>query len=153
MENVLVKEKIINTISEVRQISFKEKKGASEEMINSFLDAVLELKSYISEKTDKVNYISGLLEEITWFDDIDDECLQLINDVIASSRDLSSSLIRTYVFLNNKYRVKGIATKEINQFRGSIEDFKESYEDLESVYFFLPHMPEFQETKKMLSLL
>ncbi len=153
MDNVLVREKIINTVSEVRQISFKEKKDSSEEMINSFLDAVLELKSYISEKTVKVDYISGLLEEITWFDELDDDCLQLINDVIASSKDLNSSLIRTYVNLNKKYRANGIATKEINQFRNSIDNFKESYEDLESVFFFLPHMPEFQETKKMLSLL
>ena len=39
------------------------------------------------------------------------------------------------------------------EIKNSIDELKESYEDLESVFFFLPKMPDFVETTTKLSLM
>ncbi|MCA1751477.1 MAG: hypothetical protein LC670_06730, partial [Flavobacteriales bacterium] len=64
---------------------------------------------------------------------------------------LHSSLLRQYISLG-LLRKRGIAKEEIKGFKNSIDELKESFEDLESVFFFLPEMPEFVETTKRLSL-
>jgi hypothetical protein len=64
---------------------------------------------------------------------------------------LHSTLIRQYVSLN-LIRSKGIAKDEIKNFKNAVDDLKENYQDLESVYFFLPEIPDFKETTKLLSL-
>ncbi len=75
----------------------------------------------------------------------------LINDIISVGKDLDSSLIRQYVGFDF-LRKKGIAKEEIKNFKKSIDGLKESYSDLESVFFFLPEISEFKETTKLLSL-
>ena len=75
-----------------------------------------------------------------------------LNDLIASIKDAHSILIKQYVSLNY-IRSKGIAKEEISKFKSSIDDLKESYQDLESVFFFLPEIPDFKETTKQLSLI
>ena len=75
----------------------------------------------------------------------------LINDLVSSAKDLHSTLIRQFVsmlFL----RKRGIAKEEIKEFKNAVDDLKESYSDLESIFFFLPKMPDFVETTKELSL-
>ena len=52
----------------------------------------------------------------------------------------------------NDLRKKGIAKEAIKDFKNSIDELKEAYEDLESVFFFLPEMPDFKETTSKLSL-
>ncbi|WMN11379.1 hypothetical protein QYS49_38175 [Marivirga salinae] len=76
----------------------------------------------------------------------------LLNDIISSAKDLRTSLIRQYISLNFLIS-NGIAKDEIKEFKNSIDELKESYEDLESVFFFLPEMPDFVETTKKLSLI
>ena len=75
----------------------------------------------------------------------------MLNDIISLAKDLRSSLIRRYVSMN-VLRQKGIAKKEIKEFKIAIDDLKETYEDWESIFFFLPKMPDFIETTKKLSL-
>ena len=82
---------------------------------------------------------------------MDQECLMVANDLISAAKDLSSSLVRQYVSMNI-IRSKNIARDEIKDFKNSIDEFKESYMDLESILFFLPEMPDFVETTKQLSL-
>lgn len=53
----------------------------------------------------------------------------------------------------NAIRKKGIAKEEVNEFKNAIDELKETYFDLASVFFFLPKMPEFVETTKQLSLI
>ena len=147
----VTKDKISNTVNEVRQISFEEKINSSEEKINSFLDAILDFKNNLIEKSNKIIELADKLEQITWLTVDDNECLMLLNDLIAQSKDLHSSLIRNYVVFA-PLRQKGIAKDEIRTYKSAIDDFKESYIDLESVFFFLPEIPEFKETTRELSL-
>ena len=147
-------EKISQTFNEVRKVSFHEKKEASmsEESINAFLDKIIEFKKLLHEKTQKIALINENLEKITWFDDLEEEALIMINETISLCRDLHSTLIRFYVRLNF-LKIKGIAKNEIKVFKSVIDDLKEISEDLESVFFFLPQMPDFKETTKKLSLI
>lgn len=153
MEALDYKSKISETLSEVRSFSFKEKKESAmnEEMVNAFLDAILDFKSNMQEKAGKIAYIAERMESLTWITNPDEDSLMMLNDLISGAKDVHSSLIRQYVSLN-PVRKKGIAQKEINSFKQSIDDLKEACEDLESVFFFLPEIPEFVETTKQLSL-
>jgi len=153
MECLSHKSEISNTFSSVRNFSFEEKKFSiyNEERMNAFLDAILEFKNTFQRKTEKIVEINDRIERLTWFNDLDEESLMLINDLISSIKDLHSTLIRQYVSLN-LIRSKGIAKEEIKNFKNAIDDLKENYQDLESVYFFLPEIPAFKETTKLLSL-
>ena len=75
----------------------------------------------------------------------------MFKDIISLGKDLHSSLIRQYVSFSD-LRQRGIAKNEIRDFKNPIDELKESYYDLESVFFFLPEISEFKETTKLLSL-
>jgi len=78
MECVSHKAEIKNTFSSVREFSFNEKRNPvfDEEKMNMFLDAISDFKSAIKEKTLNIYDLNKKLERITWFDDIDEECLK-----------------------------------------------------------------------------
>lgn len=153
MECLSHKSEIQNTFSSVRSFSYAEKKSplSEEELTNKFLDAILDFKSLLKDKTYRIYETNENIEKLTWLNDLDDECLMIINDLISAAKDLHSSLIRQYVSMNY-LRKQGIAKEEIKDFKNSIDELKEAYSDLESVFFFLPEMPDFVETTKQLSL-
>ncbi len=122
-----------------------------EDRVNEFLDVIIEFKSKLSEKTKKIDEVNSRVESLTWFNDVDEEGLMLLNDLISAAKDLRTSLVRQFVAMG-LLRKKGIARQEVKNFKCAIDDLKESYEDLESVFFFLPEMPDFVETTKKLSL-
>jgi len=154
MECLSNKSKIQNTFSSVRDFSYSEKRNlmSENELNNAFLDAMLDLKSSIKNKTKRIFEVNDNIEKLTWFNDLDDECLMLTNDLISAAKDLHSSLVRQYISLDF-LRKKGVAKEEIKEFKTSIDELKETYQDLESVFFYLPEMPEFVETTKQLSLI
>ena len=153
MECVAHKLEIVDTFSSVRTFSFSEKKCPlmDHERINSLLDSLFDFKSSLKEKTETINSFNDRIEKISWYNDLDEECLMLINDLTAMIKDLHSSLIRQYISINYLMQ-KGIAKNEINDFKYAIDNLKENYQDLESAFFFLPLMPDFKETTKQLSL-
>lgn len=153
MTSVKQKSEITATFETVRALSYDEKKKnyLDEEKINSFLDGIIDFKILLKNKTEKIFSINEKIESITWYDDLNDECLMILNDIIAASKDLRSSLVRQYISMTF-LRQKGIAKEEIKTFKSAIDELKEAYEDLETVFFFLPNMPDFVETTKQLSL-
>ena len=60
------KSEIANTFSKIRKFSYKEKRIPilDEEKINSFLDAILDFKSDLKEKTDKTYEVNERLEKV-----------------------------------------------------------------------------------------
>lgn len=154
MECLSNKLKIQNTFSSVRDFSFSEKRNplSEDEINNQLLDTILVLKKTIKNKTKKINEVNEKIEQLTWFNDLDEECLMLTNDLISAAKDLRSSLIRQYISFDF-LRKKGIAKEEIKEFKNAIDELKENYQDLESVFFYLPELPEFVETTKQLSLI
>ena len=143
------KPEITRTIERVREFSFEEKKEAAldEQKVNRFLDTIIAFKKLLSNKSTKINHLVEQIESITWFDDLDKESLMLVNDLISSIRDLRYSLLRQYVTMRY-IRTKGIAKVETKNFKNAIDDLEEMANDLESRFFFLPSMPDFQETTK-----
>lgn len=153
MVSVTYKNQITETFENVRKLSFDEKKESAfdEVKINKLLDEILEFKKRFADKTNKINALVEKIENITWFTNLDNESLMSINDLISSIRDLHSSLLRQYISLNF-ISTKGVAKEEIKDFKCSIDDLKDVAADLESTFFFLPNIPDFQETTKELSL-
>ncbi len=154
MDCLEYKSRISETFEKVRVLSFNEKKESvfDETQINNLLDKILDFKKKFTDKTNRINSLVVKIEEITWFNEIDNENLMSINDLISSIRDLHSSLLRQYISLGF-LRSKGIAKDEIKRFKASIDDLKDVAADLESRFFFLPNIADFQETTKELSLL
>ena len=153
MECLSHKEEITNTFTNVRSFSYQEKVNVlDEEKVDLLLDTIIEFKEMLVNKSSRILDINERIEKLTWYSNLDDECLMLLNDLISSAKDLRSTLIRQYASLNS-LRKKGIAKEEIKDFKYSIDELKESYEDLESVFFFLPKIQGFKETTKRLSLI
>lgn len=147
------KPQIAETFDKVRKLSFEEKKEAlfEESKINKLLDTILEFKKVYTTKTAKIESLIEKIEQITWFNKLDKESLMLVNDLISSIRDLHSSLLRQYISLN-LIHPKGIAKDEIKNFKHAIDDLKDVASDLDSRFFFLPNIADFQETTIELSL-
>lgn len=154
MKCLSAKSEISDTFYNVREFSFHEKRESlyDEEKVNTFLDAIIELKNSLDKKNNTINDLIEKIEKLTWYDNLDNDCLMLINDLISSIKDLHSTLIRQYISLDN-IRSKGIAKEEIKEFKLAIDDLKETYQDLESVFFFLPELPAFKETTTLLTLI
>ena len=154
MEFLTNKEEISGTYESVREYSYQEKKSPllKEGIINSFLDAILDFKSDLKKKTEIINEFNQHFEKVTWINAIDEECLRLLNDLISITKDLYSTLIRQYVMMD-PLRQRGIAKNEIKDFKLAVDELRESFTDLESVFFFLPEMPDFVETTNELSLI
>lgn len=154
MDCLTYKPQILETFQNVRNLSFEEKKEAvlDEKKINGLLDKILDFKKSLTTKTDKIEDVIEKTEKITWFNNLDQDSLILINDLVSSIRSLHSSLRRQYNSFNF-LRTKGIAKEEIKNFKSAIDDLKDIANDLDSRFFFLPNNDEFEETTKELSLI
>lgn len=147
-----IQDKIQFVVDEVKNTSFKEK--THEEKVNDFLDAILSFKKNLNSRVSKMYKLIEKMESLTWYTDVSKDDLMKLNELIAAARDLHSILIRRYVSFNTPLiRKKGIAIEELKAFKHSIDDFRETYEDLESIFFFLPKYSEFIETTKQFSQL
>jgi len=143
MECLTQKMKILSVYKSISDFSFQEKIIAQKSAY-ALVENILDLKCMLLEKSNKLDDIVKRMEAITWFNNIDDACKQLINDIIASANDLHTVLIKELKITPDIYS-RGIAKEEINAFKNSIVDLKEASEDLESVFFKLPHIYEFKE--------
>lgn len=154
MDSLTYKDRIIETFQNVRSFSFEEKKEGvmDEKKINRMLDKILDFKQSLAAKTDKIEETIEKIEEITWFNEVDQESLYLINDLISTIKNLHSVLQKQYITFDF-LRTKGIAKEEIKNFKSSIDDLKDIGNDLDSRFFFLPNYDNFEETTKELSLI
>lgn len=142
---------ILNTSEKVRVFSYKQKVSLSENEQNDLLlDAILDIRQALIDTTNQIESINEEVLKLTWFNDLDEECLMLINDLIAAAKDCHSSMVRQYtrIIISD---TSGIGDEIISNYKLAIDDLKETYEDLESAFFFLPEMPEFKEVTKALN--
>lgn len=137
METLTVKSKIKETINEVLDLSKKQKseKKINEQEINKFLDQILDFQQVLNDKTNSVLHVNSKFSEFSRFcDSVDEECLQLIRQVLDISKKWHQKLIRSYVDLN-WIRKHNIANDSIANFKTAIDDLKEYNQDLEDLYF------------------
>ena len=138
--------KFINsTYRSVSRFSFDEKRNPqlTEQGINAFFDAILDLKAVLKNKVDRLQKTNSLFEHLTWYNNLDDDCLMRVNETISLAKELHSSLTLQYVSLS-RIRIKtGIAKEEIKRFNASLDDHKESFNDVENLFFVLPADDEF----------
>jgi len=146
------KENISHTVNTVSELSYSEKRDrlTKEAEIDRFLDHILDLKESIHKKTEGINNLNDLLYNIATFTGLDEDCLKLLNMLIAIGRDYHSTLDQQYSKLKE---LEEIASTEINDFGLSIDNLKENIDDLESIFFTLPKSPGFDDVTKELSLL
>src|ERR1700756_1028306 len=119
MECATSKVAINHTLKTVSDISYSEKTSSFliESDIDRFLDNVLEFNKLISAKIARVKEINGLLEKISWLDDLNNDCLKRLNALIGIGRDFHATLMKQYTVLEI------IKSHDIGT--DKIEDFKE----------------------------
>lgn len=122
-----------------------------EERVNKFLDGIIELRKHLTVNSDKLEILTDGIEDLTHLTGLNEDCLKAVSSLIASCNDLIGLHKRLYVRLNSAFRTKGIARGEIKRFKRHIEDFEESVQDLELVFFVLPSDEKFQTQSKRLS--
>jgi hypothetical protein len=85
MEGPTYKPQILETFQQVRNFSFEEKKEAviDEIKMNKFLDSIIDFKQSLKIKTDKIEEIIENTEKITWFNNLDDDSLLIVNDLVS----------------------------------------------------------------------
>jgi hypothetical protein len=85
MEVPTYKPQILETFQQVRNFSFEEKKEAviDEIKMNKFLDSIIDFKQSLKIKTDKIEEIIENTEKITWFNNLDDDSLLIVNDLVS----------------------------------------------------------------------
>jgi len=142
---------IKRTSKEIRHLSYTERKSYNDKL-NDLLDKINAFKSFLKDKTNSISTLNSKLERLTWYSDLDEECLEIISGIIAMVKDLHSILIRYYNDFN-ELRSNDIALEELNCFKSVIDDLEEINCDIESVFFELPFNDEFQEVNRKLSLL
>ena len=137
METLTVKSKIKDTINEVLDLSQKQmsEKKIREQAINKFLDHILDFQDMLDEKTNSILDVNSKFSEFSRFNEaVDEECLQLIRQVLDLSIKWHQKLIRFYVDLN-WIRKHNIANNAIANFKTAVDDLKEYNQDLEDLYF------------------
>lgn len=149
----ITKNLIKETDTFVRTFSFEEKKQplTEDDRNNRFLDAILHLKSILTERTQKINDLVEKMEGLTWLSGWTEDHLRLLNGLIASARDLHSVLIRKYVGFK-ALKKKDIAKKEIKELKSAIDNLRDVCQDLESTFFYLPAIPGYLETTREITI-
>jgi hypothetical protein len=148
------KQKISNTVNEVNELSYSEKRDSltKQAEIDRFLDHILDLKESLRKKNQGINNLNDLLYKIASFTGLDEDCLKLLNMLVGIGRDYYSTLERQYLKLA-ELEEQNIAIEEINEFGLSIDNLKENIDDLESIFFTLPKLPGFTDVTDELSSL
>jgi hypothetical protein len=85
MEGPTYKPQILETFQQVRNFSFEEKRESvtDEIKMNKFLDRIIDFKQSLKIKTDKIEEIIENTEKITWFNNLDDDSLLIVNDLVS----------------------------------------------------------------------
>jgi hypothetical protein len=85
MEGPTYKPQILETFQQVRNFSFEEKRESviDEIKMNKFLDSIIDFKQSLKIKTDKIEEIVENTEKITWFNNLDDDSLLIVNDLVS----------------------------------------------------------------------
>lgn len=147
------KQKVSKVLDEVKTTSFSERREikSEEEIINSFLDKIIDFKKNVATRTQKIEDISEKMETISWINEkMDDETLKDLNNLIVLAKDLHKTLIIHYVSFT-PLRKNGIAKEETANFKNALDTFKEVYSDIESTFFSLPNNKDFVEITKRIS--
>ena len=139
-------------VEEVKETSFKEKQHlkSEEELMNEFLDAMNELKTFLSSKTSKLDELTLKIQHLTWLKINKIKDLKVVNEIISNAKDLKNTLLKYYTIFK-KINFKGIAKKEIKSFGISIDNFGEAIDDLEYVFFVRPLDKEMNALSKKLA--
>ncbi len=147
-------DKLSKVVLAIKNAAYEEKQEirSEEEIINSFLDRINEFKSGLAKTTKKIDPLVDKIEELTWIlENPSSNDLSELNQLIVLAEDLRKSMIIKYVSFNY-LRSKGIAKDEISNFKSTIDNFTEAYKDLQSAFFTLPKIEDFQEISRRLSL-
>lgn len=121
-------EEVLTTVNTRKEevINYREKQ---QEIIDNFLDAVLEFNAFLNRISSELDTISEEIIKLTWKEKPEGECYSAYLELLEAGNKLHKSLIMKYVSYAN-FRRKGISKNEIKNFKQSVDNFHESLEDL-----------------------
>ena len=142
MSTLTLNQEIKKTSDQVKALGFKQKQQllSEQEIVDRFLDAIPKFKKGLTYRTNIMEDIADNVDLISRMGKPSQAALKELNGLISVLRDWHSVMVRDYVSLNS-IRKHNIAKGEIKAYKAAIDGLKEGYEDLESIYFFLPSIP------------
>lgn len=150
MECLTAKSKIQETFNEVNELANQKNiKALRQEAVDKFLDKIIVFTTSLDKQTNTITDINSKLENLSWIDNVDDECLDLIKDLLDKSKAVHKKLIRTYVKMSWVI-TKGIATKAMRDYKIALDDLREYNQDLEDLFFNLPADTAFNDANAKL---
>ena len=127
---------------------------SKEERTNKFLDNLLELHRDIDSISKHYEKGIFLLEKFTWVTDkgeFTEEDFKSIHEIKIASKIAHKRGIRDYVFFNNKF--KKLASKNIRVLKDTLDDFKETSEEIFDLLLNNFSDPELNEIEERLNKL
>lgn len=144
MEVIDSKIQISETFKEVEDYSHFST-NTRDRISDNFLDKILDLQKNINEDASFFEKLYCSIEKITWFDtlNLDHEFINKLRELIEITRKIHGHIIRDYVYLKNN--ANKFASKELKRLKLALDDIKELVNDVESIFFTLPHNNAFQK--------
>lgn len=152
MSTTECKELLENTFDSVSTYTFEKRKvkehtPTEDERNNAFLDSINLIKNGLIKETNEIDSLVNKVSQITWFNEVNDDCLKVINNILGSLKNLKGVLTRQYVGFDN-LRSKGIAKTEIALFKEAIDSIKELHDDINFRFFIGPNDDEFLKNEE-----
>jgi hypothetical protein len=155
MHAVIDKSAIQEAYTSVAVLRRTEDATDQEKLVNSFLDSILVLRSFVTERAIAMENLDEMLIKITHIahEELGPEDFKSLEELVGEAKLLYSSSNRLYAVLRPG-RDKGYIRAEAKRYKNAIDDFKETYQDIHNAFFVFPSDPEFQAiTQKLEQLL
>lgn len=140
---------ISNIGEEINQLISSSKSESSklteEERINSFLDRINNVRKDLIGRTEKVKMLDGLFSKLTWFEIQDQEEEELLKNLITKAKSFHDYRIRDFVSIKNSFWKDNICRKEISSYKNALDDFEESFHEVQQIFFDLRKDNEFND--------
>lgn len=121
------------------------------EQIDTMLDAILDYRHLMENRTEEIRRINELVQKLTWTSDppneADMEALEIIID--SCTHMLNDFLIKEKTFLESSELLKHLPTA-IDSFLEEVENLEENIDDLREIFFVIPQDKEFQKLNQQL---
>lgn len=102
---------------------------------DALLDKINDLRSKIVNKTEALKELDSLFAKLTWIEKYSDSELENLSKLIKSARKFHKSLLIQFTHINNIESKDKLFRNELPLFKSAIDDFEESIEDINEIFF------------------
>lgn len=122
------------------------------ELVNNFLDHIIDIQKDIDNLSIHFDKGIKIFEELSWAinkGELSEEDIQSLKELRVEANKLIDTGYKEYVNLNNKF--KKYASKQVKNFKNTLDDFKETCEDVLNNFDVIQSDQEFNDLETELN--